>query len=93
MNHVEPIPGELLRFFVRSRTDPATRYLCDLAANNLQGECGCPHFAHIPNKRKPGPKCWHLRQAREYLATIMIAKLSNYHGDEKLDRKRELTGP
>ena len=71
---VEPIPGELLRFFVQSRSIPGQRYLVDLESYHFNGQCGCQHFTfgiqpklNAGARTSPGTRCAHIREAREWL--------------------------
>lgn len=71
---VEPIAGELLRFFVQSRSIPGQRYLVDLESYHFNGQCGCQYFCFslapklaagvTPSERT---RCAHIREAREWL--------------------------
>ena len=44
-NLVEPVPGELTRFYVQSESDPNTRHMVDLAFNGGSGFCDCQAFS------------------------------------------------
>ena len=44
-NLVEPVPGELTRFYVQSESDPNTRHMVDLAFNGGSGFCSCQAFS------------------------------------------------
>lgn len=83
---VTPIAGELLRFRVRSRSNPSKTYLVDLAENKFFGSCGCDdhHYNRFPKARAlaqlavdpswegPGIRCWHQRIAIAYHAREVI---------------------
>lgn len=42
--NVEPIPGESLRFYVESESEPGTKHLVDLSLNRGSGVCSCKAF-------------------------------------------------
>jgi len=42
--NVEPIPGESLRFYVESESEPGTKHLVDLTENRGSGKCSCQAF-------------------------------------------------
>lgn len=42
--NVEPIPGESLRFYVESESEPGTKHLVDLTENRGSGKCSCQSF-------------------------------------------------
>lgn len=75
---VEPIPGEPLRFFVKSRTNPKQKYLVDLEECGFSGGCGCQNFqfTHLPklkeDRREDRPRikrrCWHIKRALYFFA-------------------------
>lgn len=85
MNVVEPIPGEPLRFRVRSRSDPTMTYLVDLEELNFNGQCGCDHFWFQCGKlfRENGcitnelTRCWHIEQARAWFLEAMVRAVAN----------------
>ena len=71
---VEAIPGEALRYFVKSASSKA-KYLVDLSAYHGHGRCSCEHFfcrlnPSLRGGARPLPylDCKHLRKARRYLA-------------------------
>lgn len=59
-SEVNPLDGEPLRFHVRSRSRPI-QHLVDLA----ESRCGCER-SMIHQER-----CWHIKQAVEYVKTKM----------------------
>lgn len=97
-NAVEPIPGEHLRFYVRSRTNPRQQYLVDLMAMRMNGQCGCDDFAFRKGpafRLHPVPsdatRCIHIRAVREWLLNRMLGKLdAHMHAVrlEKFDRRK-----
>ena len=87
---VTPIPGEVLRFHVASRTYGDVSYMVDLAAFKFNGACTCDDFQFRwePKLRAgatPGDatRCWHLRAARNYLldAEILPKLAARINGD------------
>lgn len=67
-DRVEPVTGEIFRYFVKSWNGPNT-YLVDLAEEEFQGVCSCPHHQiRIQKIRLEGKKarCKHVRAAIEY---------------------------
>lgn len=62
---VEPIAGEIFRYYVKSWNTQA-RYLVDLAEADFQGTCSCIHFScRIHPARDNGRKaeCKHIAAA------------------------------
>ena len=49
---VEPIPGELTRFYVKSGSKPDSRHLVDLSIDNGQGYCDCEAHAFICQRNR-----------------------------------------
>ena len=78
MKPVEPSTFEPLRFYVPSRTIPEHFQLVDLEEFNGNGFCSCEHFQYrlMPHlsrgsRRDEVFRCWHIRQARLYLADLV----------------------
>jgi hypothetical protein len=92
---VTPIEGEVMRLLVRSRTTPGLRYLVDLESYDLNGECGCDHFAfklrqELEQSPRPRPmdrtRCWHILQARRWILDKFLAKLAEQCGQARMPR-------
>jgi hypothetical protein len=91
---VEPVPDELLRYRVRSRSGGPWRFV-DLAAFNGNGSCDCPAFRIHGRRRMKERKalgfdeptrCWHIQIARDYLIDELIRKMladGKVHDDAK----------
>jgi len=85
---VEPIPGEYLRFRVRSRTNPRTTYLVDLEECGFNGACDCPNFqmVHLPklkaDRRDGGPRrlrrCYHIQRAGEFYREVSVRIMARH---------------
>ena len=91
---VDPVPGEPLRYMVRSRTNPRMKYLVDLAEAGFNGACGCPSWQmlHLPLLKRdrrdgvnPRPKrrCWHIQKALEFHAEISIRIVARHREKTK----------
>lgn len=72
---VEPISGELFRFYVKSRST-ANWHLVDIEEYNWNGWCSCIDFEMRDQpflERGAFPtnslRCWHIRKARIWLAS------------------------
>lgn len=73
---VSPVQGEVLRYFVRSRSRTKVIHLVDLMGHDGNGECSCERFGFrmAPDLAKgvvPGlrTECRHIQLAKRYLAT------------------------
>ena len=84
---VREIEGELMRFHVLSRTRLNDRYLVDLQAFKMNGQCGCDDFIYRHGPLLKGDyrphdrtRCWHIRQARAWLLQRMLVKLAEHSG-------------
>ena len=65
---VEPIEGELFRYYVRSWNTQA-RYLVDLAEADFAGTCSCIHFGtriHPARQAGRAAECKHITAAIRY---------------------------
>lgn len=67
-----PIPGEPLRFLVRSRRPWLAPYVVDLDEYRFNGSCHCEYFYFrlrplLDCGVAPGPtlRCWHINVARQ----------------------------
>lgn len=87
--------GEIYDYPTRVRVDseshPGESYLCDLAANNLNGSCTCPNFALrlAPRLKEPENKliyrCKHLKWAREFVLDYLVKELDERDPNHKLE--------
>lgn len=100
MQSVKAIEGELLRFYVKSRTAAGVSYLVDLQSLKCNGECGCDQFnfrcrPELNRRKVPSDRsrCWHIHAARQWLLDKMIIRLADFHGEQKRERKLEYSGP
>ena len=87
VHHVEPIPGEPMRFFVRSRSRK-TPWLVDIDEYDGTGQCRCEDFTcnqePFLNGKKaseghsPDRRCFHIKVAIEYrhLLDVFSRKLA-----------------
>lgn len=82
---VAPIPGELFRFYVESRTRKwiEFRHLVDLEAYNGAGQCSCEHYQFscepkLARGRAPSPalRCAHIRAARAYFRSTLLRRMT-----------------
>ena len=67
-NRVEPIAGEIFRFYVKSWNTQA-RYLVDLAEADFRGTCSCTHFSvrvHPARENGREMECKHITAAIRY---------------------------
>lgn len=79
---VRPSPGELLVYYVRSKSRPTHEHRVDLDSYNMNGECGCENFEF--NMRGPleagqrGSKyqCRHIIDALKFFAKEMLERIS-----------------
>ena len=78
---VRHMPGEPTRFQVRSKSNPDTEHIVDLAAYNGAGECDCIRFDTVcrplimkTGNLPPSKRCRHIKQATAQMA--MTAKLA-----------------
>jgi len=67
-----PVPGEPLRFLVRSRRPWLQPYVVDLDEFGFNGSCHCEHFVfrlrpQLERGIAAGPvwRCWHINVARQ----------------------------
>ena len=88
---VEPVPGEITRFYVTSRSKPEEGpQIVDMAGNKGSGSCSCPDFEHHVRKRiekgaKPltsGSSCHHLQLVWRYLLARTSNGLLEIAGDD-----------
>lgn len=96
---VERIPGEALRFHVRSRTDPEVTYLVDLEECGFNGACGCPQFSirllkALRTDRRLGKRrkhrCWHIKQALYYMSELTVRLVAKEINGRNLPQHRNL---
>jgi len=84
-DHVRPVAGEPLRYWVRSRSNPGQEYLVDLEECGFNGACGCPQFQirlmkqlrndrhEIKNpKERPRRRCWHIAEALKFHGELLV---------------------
>ena len=74
---IEPVVGEVCRFFVQSGSNPDGRHLVDL----LEGQCGCADYVcrRRAYEAKTGSpyKCRHLRATREFFLDQILSAIKN----------------
>ena len=78
---VRSIPGEPLRFHVRSKSNPSETHMVDLGEFNGQGRCDCIRWETTcwPCIRDtgvlpPAKRCRHIKAARELALNLTIAQ-------------------
>lgn len=78
---VRPIPGEPLRFQVRSRSEPDTYHMVDLGEFDGCGRCDCIRWDTVcwplirdTKNLPPGKRCRHIKAARELALTLTIRR-------------------
>ena len=82
---VRKVEGEVLRYWVRSRSRTTVAHLVDLMGHGGNGECSCERFGFkmAPDLGKgvtPGlrTECRHIQLAKRYLATeVSIQTIAN----------------
>ena len=79
-----PMTGERMTYLVRSRTNPALQYRCDLTANDGAGHCQCVDFG---TRRQPNidagmlsltraTRCRHLELAHTSLLRDLLSRIA-----------------
>jgi hypothetical protein len=98
LDTVEPIPGEPLRFHVRSRRQGVEPHLVDLEEWRLNGRCNCEHFEfrlqpELARGAKPGPamRCWHIQLARQWFLDFVLSSVIEERNRITNERKRKST--
>lgn len=83
---VRSIPGEPLRFLVRSKSNPNESHMVDLGEFNGAGKCDCIRFDTVcwpairDNEKLPvALRCRHIRAAREHALNLTIAQYLSEH--------------
>ena len=66
---VQPVPGEPLRYYVRSASRGGVVHLVDLLENEGYGWCSCEDHTYRGNV-----ECRHIRLAQRYLAVQIVAE-------------------
>jgi hypothetical protein len=95
MKTIEPVPGEPLRFWVRSRSELGVKRLVDLQYQNWNGWCGCQDFEfhrlkvlrenhNMPSDRS---RCWHIRVVREWLMNRLLRDIALHIGAMEQTKK------
>jgi hypothetical protein len=82
---VTKVEGEVLRYWVRSRSRTTLDHLVDLMGHGGNGECACERFGFkmardLAKGLTPGlrTECWHIQLAKRYLATeVAIQTIAN----------------
>jgi hypothetical protein len=90
---IKPVPGEPLRFHVRSNSRPDFLHLVDLQANRMVGWCSCEDWQarRGPALRERLPaedcRCHHIRAVREWLLNKFLDQIVEQTGlvEEKID--------
>lgn len=93
--HVQPIPGEIMRFLVESQRKGVPPYLCDLESLGFNGCCSCENFEHriyplvkaqmaLPLEKRVQISCIHLHDCKEFFTLEIIKGLS-----EKMAKEAE----
>lgn len=80
---VSPVPGEVLRYRVKSRSRPWRLHLVDLSEFKGNGQCTCEHFEircmpKLIAGASPDPilECYHIRQAKRQLVYDIAATVN-----------------
>lgn len=87
---VAPIPGEPLRYHVRSQSRRGVQHLVDLEECGFNCACSCENFQMrlLPLLRadrsaginpRPKRRCWHIRKALEFHAELSIRIISRHN--------------
>lgn len=83
MPAVEPIDGELFRFYAHSISKPGFQHLVDLESYHWNGQCDCEafKFTHEPKLSRggdpsDGKRCSHIKAARSYFADMVLPKIA-----------------
>lgn len=84
--HVQPIQGEMFRFYVDSKSRPNEPHLVDLESYHWGGQCSCEafKFKHEPALSRLTPKaipddtyrCSHLKAARSYFLDEILPRIA-----------------
>lgn len=81
--NVQPIEGELFRFYVDSRSRPDAPHLVDLESYKWGGQCDCEafKFKHEPALSRGADgsdllRCSHIKAARSYFLDEILPKIA-----------------